>query len=311
MLFGALAQSLPDIDVVASLWSDPAADLLVHRGFTHSILFALLITPALAWCGKRWNKEANMTFQSWCIFLGTQVLLHIFLDSFNAYGTGWFEPFSSARISFNVLFVADPLFTIWLIISSLALLTHWNNKTWRIRWTRFGLLLSGLYFLIAITSKLIITRDVEMNLKEQSIDHEAYFTTPTPFNSLLWNVVAADKGGYQIGYCSVFDHDPKIAFRYFPKNDSLLSPFRKRTDVKQLIQFSKGYYTVVNHGDSLVFNDLRFGQVGGWSNPNAGFVFHYYLQDPSQNKMVVQRGRFSNWNFRTVSEFWKRMGGNN
>ena len=40
MLWGALAQSLPDIDFVAGLWMNTSEELLAHRGFTHSILFA-------------------------------------------------------------------------------------------------------------------------------------------------------------------------------------------------------------------------------------------------------------------------------
>ncbi|HLP38350.1 metal-dependent hydrolase, partial [Lacibacter sp.] len=41
MLWGALAQSIPDIDFVASFWMGTADDLLAHRGFTHSLLFAV------------------------------------------------------------------------------------------------------------------------------------------------------------------------------------------------------------------------------------------------------------------------------
>ena len=310
MLFGALAQSLPDIDFVAAFWSDPASDLLAHRGLTHSFLFAALMSPALAWLGKRWNRDANLSFKTWCVFFGTQLLIHIFLDSFNAYGTGWFEPFSHARFSFHVLFVADPLFTLWLILSCLALLTHWNNQPWRLRWARFGLILSGLYLLFAITNKLIIDHAVEKNFKEQSIQHDGYFTTPTPLNSLLWYVVAADQKGYHIGYRSVFDHDLKIDFQYFSKNDSLLDPIRSLKDVRDLIRFSQEYYIVRNTGDTLVFSDLRFGQMGGWNNSGADFVFHYYLENPDQNKMVIQRGRFSHWNRPVVAALWKRIKGN-
>lgn len=311
MLFGAIAQSLPDIDFVAALWSDPAADLLAHRGFTHSFLFVALIAPALAWLGKRWNKDASLSFQAWCIFFGSQLLIHDFLDAFNAYGTGWFEPFSHARFSFNILFVADPSFTLWSFISSLALLlTPWNSKLWRLRWTRLGLILSSLYLVCAVTNKLIVDHIVEKNFKEQSIRHDQYFTTPTPLNTFLWYIVAADKDGYHIGYRSVFDRDPVIDFKYFVKNDSLLNPIRNRKDVQNLVRFSQDYYIIRNTNDTLVFSDLRFGQMAGWHNPNSGFVFYYYLKNPGQNKMVIQRGRFSNWNRSAVAALWKRIKGN-
>ena len=44
MLWGILAQSIPDIDFISSLWLDTADHLLAHRGFTHSILFAIIIS---------------------------------------------------------------------------------------------------------------------------------------------------------------------------------------------------------------------------------------------------------------------------
>ena len=36
MLFGALSQSLPDIDFIAYFWLDKTDNLLAHRGITHS-----------------------------------------------------------------------------------------------------------------------------------------------------------------------------------------------------------------------------------------------------------------------------------
>ena len=48
MLWGAIANNIPDIDVITSLYMNQADSLLAHRGFTHSILFALLLSPLLA-----------------------------------------------------------------------------------------------------------------------------------------------------------------------------------------------------------------------------------------------------------------------
>ena len=48
MLYGALLQSVPDIDFLASFWLDPVNDLVAHRGITHSLLFAVCVTPVLA-----------------------------------------------------------------------------------------------------------------------------------------------------------------------------------------------------------------------------------------------------------------------
>ena len=44
MIWGAIAQSIPDIDIVTSTWMNTSSNLLSHRGFTHSYLFCALIT---------------------------------------------------------------------------------------------------------------------------------------------------------------------------------------------------------------------------------------------------------------------------
>jgi inner membrane protein len=62
--------------------------------------------------------------------------------------------------------------------------------------------------------------------------------------------------------------------------------------------------------DTLVFNDLRFGQVIGWQKPKEKFVFHYFLQHPKSNALVVQRGRFEGWSWQTAKFMLQRIGGN-
>jgi inner membrane protein len=81
-------------------------------------------------------------------------------------------------------------------------------------------------------------------------------------------------------------------------------------DIVQLKRFSKGYYTAEQWGDTLVFNDLRFGQIGGWDNSSERFVFHYLLQlSKKENLLVVQRGRFEGWNSEVVKSLIKRIRG--
>ena len=83
-----------------------------------------------------------------------------------------------------------------------------------------------------------------------------------------------------------------------------------KQDVQNLLRFSQGFYTVERWNDTLVFNDLRFGQMNGWEDPRGRFAFHYFLDLPDQDKLVVQRGRFANWDWKTVGRLWKRIKGN-
>jgi len=337
LLLGAIAQSLPDIDFIASSWMDTSHDVLAHRGITHSFLFLLLMTPLLAWAGA-WKPDGRrkserrksdgrprqggadgpmsgglgMTRRAWYIFFGVELFIHIFLDAFNAYGTGWFEPFDHYRVSFNALFVADPFYSCWPGISFLALLILGRNSRRRKFWVRFGLVTSSVYLCYCLMNKYRVDMLVRKELQRQHIVYDRYFTTPTPLNCWLWYIVAEDTAGYHTGYLSVFDRQRAIPFRYFPRNDSLLrfSSFRSRGDVRALLRFSEGYYTLEQWKDTLVFNDLRFGEMKGWEDPQARFVFHYYLQYPGNNRVIVQRGRFAGWDGQTFRAFIRRIRGN-
>jgi inner membrane protein len=330
MLLGAVAQSLPDIDFIASSWLDTSHDVAAHRGITHSLLFAVLVGLLLALAAERRWRDAGRTVRwgggdnsietagagvslgRWVFFFILQLCIHVFLDAFNAYGTGWFEPFSHYRVSFNVLFVADPFYSVWLGISFLALLILKKGDRRRKSWAVFGLVISSLYLCYCITNKWRIDTRVEKDLARQQIGYHRYFTTPTPLNSWLWYIVVedGDGAGYHTGYLSLFDRKPAIQWQFFPRNDSLLAPFRKQEDVKVLLWFSRGYYTVEQWKNGLVFNDLRFGQMKGWEDAQAHFVFHYFLQRPGDNAVIVQRGRFAGWDGATFLAFIRRIRGN-
>jgi inner membrane protein len=310
MVLGAVAQSIPDVDFVASFFLNTPNNLLGHRGFTHSFLFAALLTPLVATLSNRWHRAHDVTFKRWMTFFGLQILIHLLLDSLNAYGVGWFEPFSHKRISFNVLFVVDPFYSCWLYISFLVLLWLHHKNSYRVSWAISGIAISSIYILYSLSNKFNIDKQVQMILQRQNISSTRYFTTPTPLNNWLWYIVVEDRKGYNIGYRSVFDQKDSISFHYLARHDSLLASMLDHDDLQQLLRFSKGYYIAEQRSDTLVFNDLRFGQQAGWYNPHAKFVFQYDLGRPNDNHLVVQRGRFANWNKSTVKSLYERIKGN-
>jgi inner membrane protein len=310
MLWGALAQSIPDIDFIASFWLGPAEDLLAHRGFTHSILFAILVAPAFAMTADRIHRPHNIPFRKWLLFFSAEVFLHLFLDGFNNYGIGWFEPFSHARYSFNTIYVADPFFSIWPGIACTVLIFLNRYSTYRPFWWKSGIIVPFLYLAYCCVNKIKIDNDVKTIFAKQQIPHERYFTTPAPLQNWLWYVVAGNDSGYNVGFRSLFDTQKEINFSFFPKNDSLLLPILHHEEVNKLKRFSQQFYTIEKWNDTLVFNDLRFGQIIGWQDPREKFVFHYFLDHPAGNKMVVQRGRFAKWDQQVMINFWKRIKGN-
>jgi inner membrane protein len=90
----------------------------------------------------------------------------------------------------------------------------------------------------------------------------------------------------------------------------LLKPVSDHEDLQKLVRFSKGYYAIQQWNDTLVFNDIRFGQIIGWKDPTARFAFYYFLQHPEDNSLIVQRGRFAGWNMEAFMALLKRIKGN-
>ena len=310
MVWGALAQSIPDIDFLAAFWMDTSSNLLAHRGFTHSFLFCAIITPFFALLAEKLHRPHNIRFNKWLLFFGGTIFIHIFIDAFNNYGVGWFEPFSHARISFNAIYVADPLFSIWPAIACIALLVLSTRSIKRKRWWKFGLGLSSLYLVFSLIMKAKSDADVKRALRDQHISYSKYFSTPAPLQNILWYVVAGNDSGYHVGFHSLLDRGSHIDFQFFPRNDSLLKNIRGEEELEKLKRFSQGFYTVEKYNDTLVFNDLRFGQVIGWYNPRGRFVFHYFLEQPGTNTLVVQRGRFEGWTPETTRALFRRIFGN-
>jgi inner membrane protein len=310
MLWGAMAQSIPDIDFIASFWMDTSSNLLAHRGFTHSFLFCLLVTPLLALVAQRWHKPHNISLTKWMLFFGAVIFLHVFIDAFNNYGVGWLEPFSHRRIAFNILYVADPFFSVWPIIACILLVYTKGYLPKRRKCWRFGLSLPALYLLYCCYNKVVINADVKVVLQKQQISYTRYFTTPAPLQNWLWFIVAGSDSGYHVGFRSLFDTKKEINFKFFARNDSLLKQVDDHESLQKLIRFSKQFYTVEKFADTLLFNDLRFGQVLGWQNPKREFVFHYYLQHAANSKLMIQRGRFVGWNWQTIKTFVVRIKGN-
>lgn len=322
LLIGALAQSLPDIDGVAGLWLPMSANLLAHRGITHSLLVAPLAASVLAWLVRRWHWARAVSPAHWFLFFVFQLCLHDLLDTANAYGTGLLEPFSHERFSVYLLYVADPFFTLPLVITALFLWLLFRRPRVRQISAVVALVWAVSYVGYAAVNKSQVDNPVRTSLAAANISYVRYSTIPTPLNTWLWYVVATTDQGYYLGYRSVFE-DPAqpIEFTYFPRSEYLLKeslssvpkaslPRALRVDVAdvhRLRQFSRGDYVVEKQGDTLAIDVIRFGQVLGWDNPRAPFVFRYELGEGIDNRLVVQRGRFAGWDQAALRRYILRI----
>lgn len=292
MLWGAIADTIPDFDVFASPCFSDAQQLLVHRGITHSFLFIAIVTPLLGWLLSKGYKKTEVDWKSWSMLVFCGLFSHVVLDSFTAYGTGWFEPFSAYRVSFNSIFVADIFYTLPFLVCVLVALIARNGSPKRIKWNKAGLILSTLYLGFTLINKWHVHSEMHDGLEKQKIVASDIVTTPTPLNNFLWMAYAPDETGYWFGYYSVFDKTNDINYYHVNKNDSLLIPYSNNASVKLLKQFSKGYYCMTKTDSAIYFNDIRFGQAGGWNQPDSSFVFSFAINENADNGDALNRRKF-------------------
>src|SRR5665213_3409617 len=146
MLWGAVFSNFPDIDVASNFFMNPVNALLAHRGFCHSFLFAFIGIPFFSYWLMRYYKYPFTNIRDWLKLIGITWISHLLIDSLTSYGTGWFEPFSHYRVSFNTIFVADPIYTFPLLVSGIALLFLNSKSRRRKAWTYGGIIISCLLY---------------------------------------------------------------------------------------------------------------------------------------------------------------------
>ncbi len=310
MLWGALADTIPDFDVFAACCTTDAQQLLVHRGITHSILFVIIMSLLIGWLFSKWFKKSDVSQSNWTWLFFLGMFTHILIDSFTSYGTGWFEPFSAYRVSFNTIFVADIFYTLPFLICVLIALIAKNGSSTRIRWSKAGLWISSLYLLFTFINKWYVEDVMSASFDKQNLKTTEFITTPTPLNNFLWMAYTHDDKGTYIGYYSVFDTDKAIQFNRVERNDSLLKPFEGDESVKLLKQFSKGHYIVSNDSGNVYFNDVRFGQMGGWDNSDVAFPFSFRLNKDGKHSTALNRTKFKTSMKDALASLYNRIKGN-
>jgi len=98
---GAVCAALPDLDVLAFRFGIPYKDVLGHRGFSHSLAFAVLLAAALTAFFFRRGVKGMGPGTLW-LYLFIVTASHGLLDALTDGGLGvaFFAPFSNERFFF-------------------------------------------------------------------------------------------------------------------------------------------------------------------------------------------------------------------
>jgi inner membrane protein len=358
MLWGAFGGLLPDFDVFARFFTSEMSALAFHRGFMHSIVFAVIMAVILGglvhrlygtnyyrkrrykaavgafilaiyfllvlgihfvfgpavetpgWAAavvvvasaiglvlwfRYFTKELTAVSASrkdwmWLFFLS--IVTHPILDCFTVFGTQIFLPFTGRRISFDNISVADPVYTIPLIIGLFVAALVSRKKKVRQVANWLGLGLSSAYMLFTFSHKMQVDDIFEKSLAAQGIEYTRYMTGPTILNNFLWTGVAEGDTAYYHGFYTFLGKEPGFtSLTVLPKNEAQLAGHEDEHTLRILKWFTKGYYNVITREDGrLQLNDLRYGSFDGSFENEKDYIFKFILEK-KDGKLEARQSR--------------------
>lgn len=307
LLYGAIAGTIPDLDVLSRNFTDTVTAIEWHRGFSHSIFFSVLFAPIFGWLISRIERKSKVTWRDWTRLMFWGLLTHPILDAFTTWGTQLFWPFD-LRLAFQSIFVIDPLYTLPFLTFLLLVLFQKRTSPKRSKYNRLGLLISSGYLILTLVLKGIAYTKFTNGLEEQGIDYSAMDTRPTPFNSILWmaNIETAD--AYLMGSYSFFDSQP-IQFSSYPKNHGLLGKWATDEKIERLKHIVEGWYTITKKNDQLFFNDLRFGLMS-LDSEEERFAFSYLIIPKGDGIIIEETPKLRSDAQHLLAALWVRIWGN-
>jgi inner membrane protein len=269
ILAGAAINTLPDIDVIPlfALSNDPVVHLTWHRAATHSLLVLPFVAWALWWLLKsRWTPVREEP-RRWFWLILVTLLAHPLIDAFTVYGTQLLWPLPVPPAMWSSLFIIDPLFTLPLAVACL-LAWVWNEEARAAKALSAGLLLSALYLSWSIVAKVEVDRIADQALAAQGLQDAPRFSTPMPFNTLLWRVVVLTPDGFLEGERSLVADRGQMQFHAYRSDANALSEVANFPQVVRLLWFNHHFMKAEQRDGQLVLSDLRMG-----AEPDYSFRF--------------------------------------
>jgi len=258
--WGGIAGTIPDLDVFLNRFYPPLEAALVHRGFSHSIIFTLLFSPIFAWLVHRLYKK-KYEYRTWLYLFFLGIITHPLLDIFTNYGTSLLWPYP-ARLSLDSIFVIDPLYTIPFLICVIIAISMKRDFKWRsiINW--IGISVSTLYLLWGFCVQRSILHKSQCYFSTMNIDVQRTYVTAMPATTFYWEIVGEGRENYYITYKSIFGKHQHNDLEIIPKNHHLLKQIKWSDSQKHypdLLKFiSKGFYAVQQDQQTVFVYDMRF-----------------------------------------------------
>ena len=264
---GGLLGTLPDLDVFVP-FDDPVDEFILHRGPTHSIFLQALAAPAFgeALCRifEGLRDRRILTYAAvYLIFVS-----HAFLDALTIYGTRIFWPIWPEPISIGSVFVIDPLYTLPLLVMVLWSFFRGKSSDRFQSALALSFFLSTVYLAWGLTAQQMVQIRATDYLNKAGITPERLIASPTPFNSVVWRVIAIDGSRYFNLYLPAVGRIRDTTIYQHSRGNGLAGCLADNEALEKLAGFSKGFYRIEKRDGEILVADLRMGLT-------PGYVFRY------------------------------------
>ncbi len=259
LLYGAMLGTLPDLDVVID-YGDAVADMTYHRGFSHSLFVLSLLAVALTWLARRIRPDPNYTGRRLFLTIWLVLATHVLLDAFTSYGTQLFWPLATPPVAWSSVFIIDPVYSVPLLLAVLVAAIS-GLKGMSPRGPVVALAVTSLYLGFTVMGKQMAEQRVEAVMGRQGVQPSRVFSTPTPFNSLLWRVIVVEGDNYYESLVSWFDRSPPELVP-LPRGEGLAGALSGSPQHQRLQWFTDGVLRYDEVEGKLLVTDLRLGMTG-------------------------------------------------
>ena len=270
-LTGAVLGTVPDLDV---LWDhgDPISNFVLHRGASHSLIIQALVTPLFGEALMRLMRglREHRWTAYWLVFLCFST--HALLDAMTVYGTQLLWPATTYPFGTGSVFIVDPLYTLPLLILAIWALFKGGWSPGIGRGATAALAISTLYLGWSLVGQAIALDRAESVLAKGGITPERTVSTPTPFNTLMWRVIAIDGDRYLNVYVPLLGDEDDVVAHAHPRIPPRRVCLEALPHAATVAVLTKGFYRLLEDETGLRIGDMRMGLT-------PSFVFDFLVAE--------------------------------
>ena len=299
LVIGAIAGTIPDLDVILTPFFNDVEFLTIHRSVSHSISLAIVLSLLLGELFYRSYKRKHSR-RSWILAFFLAIFTHSILDWCTTYGTKLISPFDDHLFSLNSIHVFEPIYTSILLGGILIHLLK-SKKNLRSPAIKYSLILSTCYLLVGIASKNHAYYHFKTQLDKENLVYEDILVSPTPLNIFLWHGIVKQKEGFQFSTYSIFDRKKPVKFEFVKSENEILKEVANERLIKYYLDYTQGFPLVKkDDGGGVKIYAVKYGPINYYGEPEFVYPLSFNLNDLSEETIKIdysgnQRGPVKNY----------------